>query len=67
LIKQARISSDVAERTRLYEKAQEIFKDEAPWVTMNHSIVFIGLRAEVRNYKMDPTGGQIFYGVDIDQ
>ena len=29
-----------AERTRLYEQAQEVFKKEAPWVTLAHAQVY---------------------------
>jgi dipeptide transport system substrate-binding protein len=65
LVRRARTISDVAERTRIYQRAQEIFKEEAPWLTMNHSIVFMVLNSRVKNYKVDPTGGQIFYGVDV--
>ena len=65
LLKQAKITSDVAERTRLYEKAQVIFKEQAPWVTIAHSVVFKPMRKEVVNFKIDPFGGHVFYGVDI--
>lgn len=65
LLKQAKITSDVAERTRLYEKAQVIFKEQAPWVTIAHSVVFKPMRNEVVNFKIDPFGGHVFYGVDI--
>jgi dipeptide transport system substrate-binding protein len=47
-------------------KAQEIFKEEAPWVTIAHSVVFQPMRKEVKNFKIDPFGGHIFYGVDIE-
>jgi dipeptide transport system substrate-binding protein len=67
LTSRARITTDVAERTKLYEQAQVLFKEEAPWVTMNHSIVFMVMSDQVKNYKIDPTGVQNFYGVDIAQ
>ena len=35
LLSQAKQTSDVAERTRLYEEAQVIFKDQAPWATLD--------------------------------
>jgi dipeptide transport system substrate-binding protein len=58
--------SDQGERTAMYEEAQEIFKEEAPWVTVAHSIVFMPLRQEVVGYKIDPFGGHVFYGVDLE-
>ncbi len=62
----ARLVSDQAERTKLYEEAQVIMKEEAPIVTIAHSVVFEPMRKEVKNYKIDPFGGHIFYGVDIE-
>ncbi|RCK22600.1 ABC transporter substrate-binding protein [Thalassospira lucentensis] len=67
LIQQAKTTSDVLERTRLYEEAQVVFKREAPWATIAHSIVFEPIRNEVVDYKIDPFGGHIFYGVDIKE
>jgi dipeptide transport system substrate-binding protein len=65
LIKQAKLVTDQAERTKLYAEAQKIFKEEAPWVTVAHSIVFKPVRKEVVDFKIDPFGGHIFYGVDL--
>ncbi len=65
LLVAAKRTADVAERTRLYEEAQVIFKDEAPWITVAHSVVFKPVRKEVKNFKIDPFGGHVFYGVDI--
>ena len=65
LIMQAKVEPDQAERTRLYEEAQVVFKEQAPWATIAHSVVFKPVRQEVENFKIDPFGGHIFYGVDI--
>jgi len=65
LLLQAKRTSDVAERTRLYKEAQVIFKEEAPWITVAHSIVFEPVRKEVVDYRIDPFGGHVFYGVDL--
>ncbi len=53
------------ERTKLYEEAQVVFKREAPWATIAHSVVFMPMRKEVSGYVMDPLGGHSFVGVDI--
>ena len=42
-----------------------IFKDQAPWVTIAHSVVFEPARKEVTGYEIDPFGGHYFYGVDL--
>jgi dipeptide transport system substrate-binding protein len=65
LLKKAKQTADIAERTRLYEEAQLVFKEEAPWVTIAHSVVFMPVRKEVVDYRIDPLGGHIFYGVDL--
>ena len=65
LILQAKLTSDIGERTSLYEQAQVIFKDQAPWATIAHSVVSEPIRKEVLNYKIDPFGGHIFFGVDL--
>ncbi len=65
LIQKAKIVSDPAERTKLYEQAQVIFKEQSPWSTIAHSIVFEPVRKEVTGYRIDPFGGHIFYGVDL--
>jgi dipeptide transport system substrate-binding protein len=65
LIQKAKVTTDVKERTRLYQEAQVVFKDQAPWATIAHSVVFMPMRSEVKGYKVHPLGGHIFYGVDI--
>jgi dipeptide transport system substrate-binding protein len=65
LLLAAKATADVAERTKLYEQAQVIFKEEAPWVTIAHSVVFKPVRKEVIDFRIDPFGGHVFYGVDL--
>lgn len=65
LLVEAKKTSDLAERTALYKQAQVIFKEEAPWFTIAHSVVFMPMRKNVENYKIDPFGAHIFYGVDL--
>ena len=66
LLIKAKRTPDVAKRTDFYEQAQVVFKEQAPWLTVAHSVVYEPIRKEVKNYKIDPFGGHIFYGVDID-
>ncbi|MFQ6021525.1 MAG: ABC transporter substrate-binding protein [Acidiferrobacterales bacterium] len=65
LLVEAKRTADVAKRTALYKKAQLIFKEEAPWFTIAHSVVFKPVRKEVADFKIDPFGGHVFYGVDL--
>ncbi len=65
LVVAAKRTSDMAERTKLYEEAQVEFKEQAPWVTIAHSVVFMPMSKKVTGYKVDPFGSHIFYGVDL--
>ena len=65
LLREAKQTSDIAVRTRLYEQAQVIFKEQAPWVTIAHSVWFQPVRREVVDFRIDPFGGHLFYGVDL--
>ncbi|MEZ5773582.1 MAG: ABC transporter substrate-binding protein [Hyphomicrobiaceae bacterium] len=67
LIQKAKTVSDQAERTKLYEEAQVVFKEQAPWATIAHSIVFMPMSKKVKGYKMDPLGSHRFDGVDIEE
>ncbi|WP_274423793.1 ABC transporter substrate-binding protein [Chelativorans sp. YIM 93263] len=65
LVQEAKTLQSQEERAELYEQAQVIFKEEAPWATIAHSTVFMPMRNEVEGYKMDPLGGHAFEGVDL--
>jgi dipeptide transport system substrate-binding protein len=67
LVKEAKTTADQAVRTDLYEKAQVIFKQQAPWATIAHSVVFEPVRKEVKGYVIDPLGGHNFYGVSLEK
>ena len=67
LIQKAKVVSDQAERTKLYEQAQVVFKEQDPWATLAHSVVFMPMSKKVMNYKMDPLGSHRFDGVDITE
>lgn len=65
LISAARANPDQKKRSEMYSKAQTIFKDEAPWVTLAHAKVFRAMRKEVTGYQMSPFGTDSFVGVDL--
>ncbi len=67
LIQKAKITSDQAERVKLYEQAQVIFKEQAPWNTLAHSTVYVPMSAKVTGFKMSPLGDYRFDGVDISE
>jgi dipeptide transport system substrate-binding protein len=63
LVVAAKRTADQAKRTELYQRAQAIFKEEAPWVTVAHGIQVEAIRAEVAGYRLSPFGRHDFYGV----
>ncbi|MSO54230.1 MAG: hypothetical protein EXQ90_03770 [Rhodospirillales bacterium] len=65
LMLKAKVATTVAERTKLYEDAQVIAKEEAPWIPIAHSVVFAPVRKEVVGYNVDPFGVQYFQKVDL--
>lgn len=65
LLIKAKIVSSQAERAKLYKEAQLIFKEEAPWITIAHSVWYQPMTKNVVDFKIDPFGGHIFYGVDL--
>ena len=67
LIQKAKITSNQAERTKLYEQAQVIFKEQAPWFTIAHAVQLTPRGKNVIDYKLSPFGRHTFYGVDIKE
>ncbi len=67
LIQKAKVTSELEDRTKLYKEAQVIFKEEAPWVTTAHAVVFKPVRKEVVDFKINPLGTHVFYGVDLQE
>jgi dipeptide transport system substrate-binding protein len=65
LVNRAKRTGNQAERERLYFEAQFLVKQEAPWVPIAHSIVFMATRKEVQGFRMDPLGRHPFEGVDL--
>lgn len=66
LIQEAKTLTDQAARAELYKKAQLLFKEQAPWATIAHSIVFKPMSTKVKNFVVDPLGYHRFDGVDIE-
>jgi dipeptide transport system substrate-binding protein len=67
LVLKAKTVSDQAERTKLYEQAQVIFKEQAPWFTIAHAVQLKPIRKTVVDFKLSPFGRHHFYGVDIKE
>ncbi|AMS44266.1 ABC transporter substrate-binding protein [Aminobacter sp. NyZ550] len=67
LVTKAKETSDIAERTKLYEQAQVVFKKDAPWATIDHSLSIVPMRKGVEGFVQSPLGDFAFDGVDITE
>jgi ABC-type transport system substrate-binding protein len=67
LLLQAKGTADIAKRTALYQQAQVIFHDEAPWVPIAHSLVVEPMKKTVQGFKLYPTGKRFFGDVWLNQ
>jgi len=65
LVQKAKNTPKQAERAKFYEKAQVIAKEEAPWITIAHSLRYTPVRKEVVGFKMDVTAHHYFDKVDL--
>jgi dipeptide transport system substrate-binding protein len=66
LIEKARETSDTNERTRLYEQAQVIFKQQVPYTPVAHSIVSLPASKRVSGLVFSPLGSHRFDGVSLN-
>ncbi|WP_418146222.1 ABC transporter substrate-binding protein [Actinobacillus pleuropneumoniae] len=57
--------SDKAERTKLYEQAQALLREQAPWINVAHSINFAPTSKRVQDYKQSPFGYTYLYGTKL--
>jgi dipeptide transport system substrate-binding protein len=65
LIQKAKVESDQKKRAELYEQAQVVFKEQAPWLTIDHSTVVMPMSKKVEGFVQDPLGYHRFDGVDL--
>ena len=66
LVTQARRVIDQPARTKLYNEAQAIFREEAPWLSIVYPQQYQFMRKEVVGYKINPFGYHPLYTVDIE-
>jgi ABC-type transport system substrate-binding protein len=67
LILEAKETFDRDERTELYEQAQVIFHEEAPWIPVAHSVVTEPMQPYVMDFKLSPVGKRVFHQVWLDK
>jgi dipeptide transport system substrate-binding protein len=65
LIQKAKLAIRQNDRAGFYGRAQEVVKEEAPWIPIAHSVRFDPIRKEVQGYKMDAAARHFFHRVDM--
>ncbi|MDY2947477.1 MAG: ABC transporter substrate-binding protein [Mannheimia varigena] len=66
LVSEAATISDKNKRSELYQKAQTIFNEQAPWLPIAHSTVYFPVRKEVKGYIPSPFVAHNFYGIELE-
>lgn len=56
LVYKAKISVNMNERKRLYERAQAVLQSQAPWLPLAHTVLFNTVRGEVTGFEINPLG-----------
>ena len=65
LITKAATISNVAERSKLYQQAQVVMHQDAPYLFLAHSVVFLPLRANVTGISIHAVGGENFLHANL--
>jgi len=65
LLQKAKEESNIAKRTALYLKAQEVFAKNKPWYLIAHGKQNKVISSKVQGYKIDPFGHEQFEGVSL--
>jgi dipeptide transport system substrate-binding protein len=66
LLDKARLITDQNARTKLYEEAQVVFKDQVPYTPIAHANAFQPMSKRVKGYLISPLGGHRFDGLTLD-
>ncbi|MCE4545867.1 MULTISPECIES: ABC transporter substrate-binding protein [unclassified Caballeronia] len=66
LLAKARLVTDQNARTKLYEEAQVVFKDQVPYTPLAHANIFQPISKRVHGYLISPLGGHRFDGITFD-
>ena len=56
LLREGRVATAPAERLRIYGEVQQLVHRDAPWVPLVHTMEMAALRANVRDFRLHPTG-----------
>ncbi len=63
LMREARRATDPVKRAKLYQDANRILHDDAPWIFMNHTNQVRAARANVKGFLLNPL--QMFFHMEL--
>jgi peptide/nickel transport system substrate-binding protein len=63
LMVQGRETTDQAKRAKIYEEANRILHDDAPWIFINHTNQVRATRANVKGFQLNPL--QMFFHMEL--
>ncbi len=66
IVVEAQNESDQAKRTALYEQAQQVAHDDAPWVPLVHTSALFAQPRNISGFHLHPTGKERFYRVRFE-
>lgn len=66
IVTKAKLVTQQSERVTLYEKAQKLFHEKAPWVPIVNSIRYKALSKKVNGYKMNAFGYDYLGSVELE-
>ena len=67
IVSRAQSLQEKSRRDALYRRAQEIFKQRVPWVTLAHAKVYRAMSKRVKNFTIRIIGGDQFYNVSLSE
>ncbi|WP_046213107.1 ABC transporter substrate-binding protein [Paenibacillus wulumuqiensis] len=67
LLVQAQQETDQDARAKLYEQAQVIIKEDAPWVPLVHSTPLLAATSKLKGYTPSPTGSEPYADIYMEQ
>ncbi|MBM6616450.1 ABC transporter substrate-binding protein [Bacillus suaedaesalsae] len=65
ILAEAQSTTDEAARNDLYKQAQELIKEDAPWIPLVHSTPLLGGVAEITGFYAHPTGSDKLDSVEF--
>ena len=65
VVRKAKETLQRERRIVFYREAQKLFKEQVPWVTLAHTMVFRAMRSNVMGYEISRFGTDDFYNVDL--